>query len=85
MTPNKNEIWRHYKYDPKGEEGNYTYEIVGTSVHTETEEILVVYTPLYQSDFLEETGVNYFCRPLAMWNDHIEKENYTGPRFTKIK
>lgn len=83
MNPHKGEIWTHYKHDPQGEKNNYTYEVVGVSVHTETEELMVCYKPLYTSSFLEEKKVDFFCRPLFMWNDVVEKNGYSGPRFYK--
>jgi len=77
--PQKGEIWRHYKNDDQ------EYEIVGLSIHTETEEILVVYKPLYDLKFVQENNVNFCCRPLTMWNEYVEKENYKGPRFIKVR
>ncbi|MDY4181844.1 MAG: DUF1653 domain-containing protein, partial [Pseudoflavonifractor sp.] len=45
--------YRHFK-------GN-EYQVLGTARHSETEELLVVYRPLYG-----EGGL--WVRPLAMWN-----------------
>lgn len=84
MNPQKGEIWKHFKHDPQGEERNYTYEIIGVSLHTETQELMVCYKPLYKSEFLEEKNADMFCRPLAMWGDLVEKENYQGPRFVRV-
>ena len=81
--PQKGEIWKHYKHNLQGEENNYTYEVVGVSVHTETEELMVCYKPLYNSEFLQEKKVDFFCRPLSIWNDYIEKSEYSGPRFVQ--
>ena len=85
MTPQKKEIWRHYKHNPDGVENNFTYEIIGLVIHTETEDILVCYKPLYDSQFVKENNVDYCVRPLSMWSDHIEKNGYSGPRFTKVE
>lgn len=84
-VPKKGEIWRHYKHDPKSVENNFTYEIIGLVVHTETEEVLVCYRPLYDSEFLKEKNVDYYVRPLSMWNDNVDKNGYSGPRFVKIE
>lgn len=85
MTPQKGELWIHYKHDSQGLENNFSYEIIGLAVHTETEDILVCYKPLYESSFIQEKKVDYFVRPLSMWNDHIEKNGYSGPRFKKLQ
>ncbi len=76
--PQKGEIWRHYKSLTQ------MYEIVGVGVHTETEEVLVIYKPLYELEFLTQNQADFCCRPLSMWNNHIEKDEYSGPRFIKI-
>lgn len=61
--------YRHFK-------GNL-YEVIGTASHSETLEPMVVYRALYG-----EGGL--WVRPAAMWNEIVEKENYTGPRFQYI-
>lgn len=85
MIPQKGEVWIHYKHNPNGPQNNFSYEIVGLVVHTETEDILVCYRPLYESSFIQEKKVDYFVRPLSMWDDQIEKDNYSGPRFRKLQ
>ena len=61
--------YRHFK-------GNH-YEVVGTALHSETMEPMVVYRALYG-----EGGL--WVRPAAMWNEVVNKETYHGPRFTYI-
>ena len=61
--------YRHFK-------GN-EYEVVAVAKHSETLEPMVVYRALYG-----EGG--YWVRPAAMWNEVVEKETYTGPRFQYI-
>ena len=61
--------YRHFK-------GNL-YEVIGVASHSETMEQMVVYRALYG-----EQGL--WVRPAAMWNEVVEKENYTGPRFQYI-
>ena len=58
--------YRHYK-------GN-DYEVVGVARHSETEEELVVYRPLYG-----EKGL--WVRPLGMFCSHVELEGKRVPRF----
>ncbi len=62
-------IYRHFK-------GNM-YEVIGVASHSETMELMVVYRALYG-----EHGL--WVRPAAMWNEIVEKENYTGPRFQYV-
>lgn len=61
--------YRHFK-------GNL-YEVIGIANHSETMEPMVVYSALYG-----EQGL--WVRPAAMWNEIVEKETYTGPRFQYI-
>lgn len=61
--------YRHFK-------GNL-YEVIGIASHSETQEPMVVYRALYG-----EGGL--WVRPAAMWNEIVEKESYTGPRFQYI-
>lgn len=61
--------YRHFK-------GNL-YEVIGTASHSETMEPMVVYRALYG-----EGGL--WVRPAAMWNEIVDKNGYTGPRFQYI-
>lgn len=58
--------YRHYK-------GN-DYEVIGVARHSETEEQLVVYRPLYG-----ERGL--WVRPLAMFCETVEVKGRQVPRF----
>ena len=62
-------LYRHFK----GKE----YELIGIASHSETLEPMVVYRALYG-----EGGL--WVRPLAMWEEHVEREDYHGPRFYYI-
>ena len=61
--------YRHFK-------GN-EYEVIGLARHSETEEPMVVYRALYG-----EGGL--WVRPLSMWNEQVDREDYHGPRFSYI-
>lgn len=61
--------YRHFK---GGE-----YELLDIATHSETLEPMVVYRALYA-----EQGL--WVRPAAMWTEHVEKDGYSGPRFTPI-
>lgn len=54
------EIYRHYK-------GN-RYKILSLAVHTETNEEMVVYSPI-------DDPAKVWVRPKSMWFDIIDKEN----------
>ena len=60
---------RHFK--------NKEYQILAVATHSETGEKMVVYQALYG-----ERGL--WVRPAAMWNEHVERDGYSGPRFTYI-
>ena len=61
--------YRHFK-------GN-EYEVLGVARHSETEEELVVYRPLYG-----EGGL--WVRPVSMWNELVPRDGKTQPRFVYI-
>ena len=62
--------YRHFK----GKE----YQVLGLARHSETLEEMVVYRPLYG-----EGGL--WVRPASMWNEIVEREGYSGPRFRYIE
>ncbi|MAR90721.1 MAG: DUF1653 domain-containing protein [Pseudomonadota bacterium] len=61
--------YRHYK-------GN-DYQVIGVARHSETEEQLVVYRPLYG-----EQGL--WVRPLSMFCEQVQVAGKTVPRFRLI-
>lgn len=61
--------YRHFK--------GAMYRVLFTATHSETGETMVVYQPLYG-----EGG--FWVRPAAMWNEHVERDGYSGPRFCYI-
>lgn len=64
-------IYRHFK-------GNY-YLVLGTAQHSETKEVLVVYVPLYK-----HSGAGMRVRPLSMFIEEVDRNEYKGPRFHYI-
>lgn len=62
--------YRHFK-------GNL-YEVLFTATHSETMEQMVVYRALYG-----EGGL--WVRPASMWTEHVERDEYTGPRFYPVE
>jgi hypothetical protein len=63
-------LYRHYK----GRE----YDVLGVGQHTETNEVVVIYRPTYQSE------VAYWVRPYAMFTDSVVVNGETVRRFTKL-
>ena len=62
-------IYQHYK-------GNY-YEALYIARHSETLEPMVIYKALYG-----DGGV--WARPASMWNETVEHDGQTVPRFKKL-
>jgi len=62
--------YRHFK-------GN-EYEVIGVAKHSETLEEMVVYRALYG-----EGGI--WVRPVAMWDETVERDGKTYQRFTLIE
>ena len=67
--PKPQQIYRHFK-------GN-TYQIDCIAYDSETGAEMVVYQALYG-----ERG--YWVRPAAMWTETVERDDYSGRRFTYI-
>lgn len=61
--------YQHYK-------GNF-YQVQGIAIHSETEEEMVLYRPLYGAGLL-------WVRPLQMFLENVEIEGKKQPRFTYV-
>lgn len=61
--------YRHFK--------GMEYRVIGIASHSETLEPMVVYQALYGEGDL-------WVRPAAMWNEVVERADYSGPRFQYI-
>ena len=59
--------YRHYK--------GHFYSVVGFARHSETEELMVLYVPLYGAG-------GYWVRPLAMFTETVIHEGIEQARFT---
>ena len=66
----KKGIYRHFK-------GN-RYRLLYVATHSETLEPMVVYQALYG-----EHGI--WVRPAAMWTEQVNREDYSGPRFSLVE
>ena len=63
-------LYRHFK-------GNL-YRLLYVAKHSETLEEMVVYQALYG-----EMGI--WVRPASMWNERVERDGYSGPRFYPVE
>ena len=63
-------LYRHFK---GGE-----YQVTGVARHSENDELLVVYRPLYGDRGL-------WVRPLAMFTEHVTHEGEEQPRFALME
>jgi hypothetical protein len=61
--------YRHFK-------GN-DYSVVGFARHSETEELMVLYVPLYGKG-------GYWVRPIAMFTASVDVDGESQPRFAYI-
>lgn len=64
-------IYIHYK--------GKKYEVIGTALHSETMEKLIVYKPLYKSNS------EYWVRPCNMFFEEIERDGMKIKRFKKAE
>ncbi|WP_395245682.1 DUF1653 domain-containing protein [Agromyces sp. MMS24-K17] len=62
-------IYEHFK--------GARYEVIGVGRHTETEEPYVFYRQLYGDHAA-------WVRPLEMFEEHVERDGYAGPRFIRV-
>jgi len=73
MTRPRLGIYHHFKDAAK------EYEFIGVALHTETQELMVVYKPLYDTD------QELFVRPLEMFMGTVDIPEYSGPRFIWVR
>ena len=89
---NNGDIVKHFKREKMTEEqlkeepNLYLYEIIGTARHTENEEELMIYKPLYPTECAK--GVDFVVRPLEMFMSEVDHKKYPDIiqkyRFEKI-
>ncbi len=73
MRPQSGELYVHFKHPDQ------KYKIVGIGMHTETEEEMVIYQPLY-----ENPAAPFFVRPLKMFIEEVERDGVKQVRFTRV-
>lgn len=67
-----NGVFRHYKNGKK-------YQITGVAVHTENNEKLVIYKPLYESE------CEFYARPYEMFFEQVSLNGENVNRFEKVE
>lgn len=71
------DIVRHFKAERHPDDTTmYRYKIVGHAEHTETQEALVVYTPLYDGGCCGCKKGNLYARPLQMFYSEVDHDKY---------
>ncbi len=70
-APMAGEIFRHYKGDQ--------YRVTGIALHSNDEEWMVVYEPLYANP-----AAKLFTRPLREWAEMVEWQGVQVARFAKV-
>ena len=63
-----------YKHSKSGK----LYEVIGLALETETEELLVIYRPLYENEY------ELFARPASMFTETVVLDEKYVPRFEKV-
>ncbi len=76
-------FYYHFKHDPNLSINNYAYRLVGIAKNSETEEVTVIYKPMYKNKWLSEAEL--ISRPIDIFMDTVNKPEYTGPRFRFIE
>lgn len=66
-------VYVHYK------SSELLYEVIGCGLDSESEEPVVIYRPLYNSN------VPYWVRPYKMFISEVEVDGKKIPRFKKIR
>lgn len=72
-------VYEHYK---STSEARKYYQVLGFARHTETNEALVVYIPLYVIP--EHEGLRLQARPLDMFVEQVEVNGVRMPRFRYV-
>ena len=72
-------VYEHYKSTEKDKR---YYQVLGVARQTETDELFVIYIPLYVIP--GHVGPRLQARPLKMFSESIEYKGKTMPRFKYI-
>ena len=64
--PKKGEFYYYFKRDPQKDIFNYSYLIIGLTLHSENREKLIAYLPLYSPNHVWDYECDFNVRPLKM-------------------
>ncbi|QJU08814.1 DUF1653 domain-containing protein [Candidatus Saccharibacteria bacterium oral taxon 488] len=64
-------VYRHSK-------SGKLYEVIGLALETETEDLLVIYRPLYENEY------ELFARPVSMFTETVVLDGQSVPRFENV-
>jgi hypothetical protein len=78
----KGGFYYHYKHTPEGDYNNYAYKVLGLARHSESEEMLVLYRPVYDNKYLKPADCT--ARPLDVFLTNVNTTAGTRPRFERI-
>jgi hypothetical protein len=84
QIPKVGDFYYHYKHDFNKNIQNYAYKIIGIALHSEREELLVAYLPLYFPNHIFDYKADFYVRPLNMFMENVDNQKYSGPRFRLI-
>ena len=76
--------WEKYRHYKSNWWDNHTYEIIWIAKHSETEELMVIYKPLYDAVDSRLGDTKFAARPLSMWFENVEYNWNIVDRFTLI-
>ena len=80
QEPYAQELARWQKELPLGKYRHFKgseYRLLTIGLSSETTEVLCIYQALYGDRLI-------WVRPAAMWNEHVERDGYSGPRFAYV-
>lgn len=78
--PKPGEKYYHYK---SAWCNDHLYEIVWIAKHSETDELMVIYKPLYDASSTWLGACKLAVRPLSMWFEDVEWDGKKVQRFVK--
>jgi hypothetical protein len=74
-------IYKHFKSTGGLD---HVYKVTGIAKHSETDELMVIYEPLYTNDWMIESQADFSARPLEMFMGKIQIEGKLLYRFELI-
>ena len=71
-------VWLEFRRVLFRSKSGKLYEVIGLALETETEELLVIYRPLYENEY------ELFARPASMFTETVLLDGKSVSRFQKI-